>query len=795
MQDLKKQGMLNEEQQADIDTAVDAIQEVLSRANAAVDKEHRAAAVIELHQRVDDWKGIKRESFGELLLFGNFTVLKGDGGKDTEREVREFFDELHPDVKAMFRLVTVKVPALQVAGLNSRAFTRRKRIGVRKKQWPMTPRRSGFKGAVQSATRSVSRMSRGLGRLFSSERRDSIPQFALDLEGCTTPSRSRRSSFSSTIAGMFRRRKSLGPAEPSPPIPITPTGKGLTKKSSFASFLRLKPSSEFGGPTSVLMPIEAGPEEDVSREIRKTPSKLFKSMKSVEEVRFGAPTANGLFSPLPTGLIMTDRTPPTPPHRGSLLLPPSPHTPFHNYDPPTPRTSGHSQMFPRTGHFVNTPDPNVEYLRTPSRRHVHESRFVYPEGEATPSRRNLHESGFVYPEYEIAPIRQYGYESGFVYPEDDGETTPPAGSPTPSFAQSAFVEQKSNANAQVDGSNDDVRTGRQKSRGGFSRFKEKLKRSLSRAPHSRKPNDDVPVARSRSQSRVNHFAEKLKRSSSRASTVHHNNFHHDDSDDGMTVVPRRRSQGRDDATVVPDLDDRTVVPRHRSQSRLSRVKEKFIRSSHAVGGAGSLEGVKSARPRRGSLVSVISDKLKFRERVNSFKKFTSTAISAFKSLAAPLLAMKTPPEHLKILRRGRKTRYKLSEFIHTYLFDGPFSQQNRFLSTTSVPMTRSPKKDHWKYLEAFEKQEANLSGLSRPYVEQYSIYLFERILLCCKDVNPTKQRPSVMGRNKEKPLANTKGKPKLQLKGRIFMANVTEIVSLSKLGMLTLSKLYSSITS
>ena len=49
------------------------------------------------------------------------------------------------------------------------------------------------------------------------------------------------------------------------------------------------------------------------------------------------------------------------------------------------------------------------------------------------------------------------------------------------------------------------------------------------------------------------------------------------------------------------------------------------------------------------------------------------------------------------------------------------------------------------------------------------------ILLCCKEINPNKQK------NRMKPLTKN-GKPKLQLKGRIFMQNVTETVSLSKPG-------------
>jgi len=38
---------------------------------------------------VEDWKGHRIEGFGELLLYGQFTVLKGDSmsSKNEEREV------------------------------------------------------------------------------------------------------------------------------------------------------------------------------------------------------------------------------------------------------------------------------------------------------------------------------------------------------------------------------------------------------------------------------------------------------------------------------------------------------------------------------------------------------------------------------------------------------------------------------------------------------------------------------------------------------------------------------------
>lgn len=45
----------------------------------------------ELQGRVEDWKGHKVDHFGELLLYGSFTVLKGEGAREVEREVSAIF--------------------------------------------------------------------------------------------------------------------------------------------------------------------------------------------------------------------------------------------------------------------------------------------------------------------------------------------------------------------------------------------------------------------------------------------------------------------------------------------------------------------------------------------------------------------------------------------------------------------------------------------------------------------------------------------------------------------------------
>jgi len=85
-------------------------------------------------------------------------------------------------------------------------------------------------------------------------------------------------------------------------------------------------------------------------------------------------------------------------------------------------------------------------------------------------------------------------------------------------------------------------------------------------------------------------------------------------------------------------------------------------------------------------------------------------------------------------------------------------------------------------------------GVHRPHYEQYTIYLFERILLCCKEANPNKSKDKLMGTQKDKKDKKDKrnkesGKGyKLQLKGRIFMTNVTEVIQIGKLGTFSLLK-------
>ena len=79
-----------------------------------------------------------------------------------------------------------------------------------------------------------------------------------------------------------------------------------------------------------------------------------------------------------------------------------------------------------------------------------------------------------------------------------------------------------------------------------------------------------------------------------------------------------------------------------------------------------------------------------------------------------------------------------------------------------------------------EKQEADDKALQSPHREQYKVYLFERILLCCKEINMNKPKNKMLGNTK--PLVDKKGQPKLQLKGRIFMQNVTDVLTFKRVG-------------
>ncbi|KAF2020711.1 hypothetical protein BU24DRAFT_7134 [Aaosphaeria arxii CBS 175.79] len=96
LKELRDKGDLDEERKGDISAGIEAASAVLHRTNAAIDREERIEAVEELKTLVEDWKGHRIEGFGELLLYGQYTVLKGEGinAKNEERDYRIYLFEM-----------------------------------------------------------------------------------------------------------------------------------------------------------------------------------------------------------------------------------------------------------------------------------------------------------------------------------------------------------------------------------------------------------------------------------------------------------------------------------------------------------------------------------------------------------------------------------------------------------------------------------------------------------------------------------------------------------------------------
>ena len=65
---------------------------------------------------------------------------------------------------------------------------------------------------------------------------------------------------------------------------------------------------------------------------------------------------------------------------------------------------------------------------------------------------------------------------------------------------------------------------------------------------------------------------------------------------------------------------------------------------------------------------------------------------------------------------------------------------------------------------------------------EYHVYLFEKIILCCKEIGPSSKKNSKSNSIISTKRQSAKKKPDLQLKGRIFINNVMETVPVAKNG-------------
>lgn len=89
LNELYRKGDFDDARKEDLARGKECATIVLTRTNTAIENEDKLEAVEELKGRVEDWKGHRVEGFGDLLLFGTYTVLKSDipPGRDQEREV------------------------------------------------------------------------------------------------------------------------------------------------------------------------------------------------------------------------------------------------------------------------------------------------------------------------------------------------------------------------------------------------------------------------------------------------------------------------------------------------------------------------------------------------------------------------------------------------------------------------------------------------------------------------------------------------------------------------------------
>jgi cell division control protein 24 len=72
----------------ELNEGMQSVERINAKVNEAIRKKEMAMQVEELAGRVDDWKGHKMESFGDLLLCGQFPIVKSDAKGEVEREVR-----------------------------------------------------------------------------------------------------------------------------------------------------------------------------------------------------------------------------------------------------------------------------------------------------------------------------------------------------------------------------------------------------------------------------------------------------------------------------------------------------------------------------------------------------------------------------------------------------------------------------------------------------------------------------------------------------------------------------------
>ncbi|EWC45286.1 hypothetical protein DRE_06013 [Drechslerella stenobrocha 248] len=93
LESILKASAPDDPRRQDLEDGLKTVVSINTKVNEAVGKLENAEVVVELRERVEDWKGHQINHFGDLLLFGQFTVIKGDAKGDIEREYHIYLFE------------------------------------------------------------------------------------------------------------------------------------------------------------------------------------------------------------------------------------------------------------------------------------------------------------------------------------------------------------------------------------------------------------------------------------------------------------------------------------------------------------------------------------------------------------------------------------------------------------------------------------------------------------------------------------------------------------------------------
>lgn len=641
---------------------------MLIRANDAVDKEQRQQAVGELQSRVEDWKGHKIEHFGELLLYGDFTVLKGDGVREVEREVRIIFDALDPKSRAIARRALPHVPAIVHQHLSNKvpALVYQHQLNERLKL-PFGLDVVPEEQSEEEAT-TIPDGNPCAGLIFHTANHDPGDEKL-------------RGLHKSPMKSLFTRSETKFPFQTESPQAFD-TSDTLQLQDKTMAERKLRGSQSVPGLFSKFM-LSPSPERG-STTGPDTPQN-HNGEKAVKQLRSRASLTN-LFSKSKPNLPRETESP-----KGLITL----QTPNGGTPTKELRSKGSfTRLFSKSkadGSLETESPKGVITLQTPK------------GGTPVTELRNK------------GPLTTlFSKSKANLSPGIDS----PKGPDTPQFQDEETAQKELGDSPKVP-----VKS---------------LSTNMKAIPP---PGTDSPGEIGTSKSHDEEEAPRKFR--------------------GPHNGPMKSFLAKLSATPSPKLKPPRMLGTTRC--KLGRSSESQMILGCSGEGSGSGAGLTPPTPSRKSRSHGSGALANFG---HSFRRKTrmpqiKTTDEVFKKICTQVL--------------------KAAELQYYFAFNGPLCNRTIFLNFerpgrpgVSAFDNARPRKQH------NEEEKANLKGLMAPVSMQYKVYLFERILLCCKEINPNKQKNKMLGNNKS--LLDKKGKPRLQLKGRIFMQNVTDVMSIGKAG-------------